>query len=848
MTLEEKDLEARILAYMKTAAYKPLTDAELAEAMHLTDEDLVAFWPALESLERQAEIIKTRNDRYGTPPKLNLIVGRLSMTSKGFGFLIPEVRESETDTDVFIPNSGLLGAMDGDRVLVRLTTHAHDGRTREGEVVRIVQHAHEKIVGTFDFDTRHAFGFVKPDDTKIQEDIFIPREDVHGAKSGMKVVVQIRQWPYGRRNAEGEIIEILGVVGTPGVDILSVMRQYELVETFPEAAQAQANAISRTVPANDNEGRRDRRDLPIVTVDGDDAKDLDDGVYAEARSDGGWFLGVYIADVSYYVPENSPLDLEARRRGTSVYLVDRVIPMLPKRLSNGICSLNAGEDRFALACEMEIGTDGTVKKHEIIPTRIRVHHRLTYGIVNRILVDKDKTLCKTYADILPLLQNLRAVREAMKKARRERGTIDFDIPETRAVLDEHGHAIALQKRVGSLAESIIEECMLAANETVAEHMEKKLLPFIYRVHERPTEEKLQRLNDLLANFSLHIIPDKNGEVQPKAIQRILEAVKGRPEERIVSTVSLRSMQQARYADESLGHFGLAARYYTHFTSPIRRYPDLIVHRLLRETLATGTIARARQEKLRSLLPEIADHASAMERRAIEAERETQDMKKIEYMQGFVGQDFSATISGVTAFGLFVELDIGVEGLVHVSSMVNDYYEYQEQNYALVGEMTNVRYRLGDAVEVTLVRANVEARTLDFILKDNGVYIAPPKKPKKAPQDGASAALQPTTKKKGKHAQATGKILAHKKGRGKKKREILALETTSTPHHGKHKKRNSKHGAQNFNNASRENAPNRPHAFWMSPPKKDSHPAEFARKPKKNKRRSRARHRLERDKK
>lgn len=825
MTLEEKDLETRILAYMRTAAYKPLTDAELAEAMHLTDEDLVAFWPALESLEKQAEIIKTRNDRYGTPKKLNLIVGRLSMTSKGFGFLIPEVRESEADTDIFIPGSELFGAMDGDRVLVRLTIHARGGRAREGEVVRIVQHAHEKIVGTFDFDARHVFGFVKPDDVKIQEDIFIPREGVHGAKSGMKVVVQIRQWPCGRRNAEGEIVEILGAADTPGVDILSVMRQYELVETFPEAAQAQADAIPLTIPKTDSAGRRDRRNLPIVTVDGDDAKDLDDGVYAEARPDGGWFLGVYIADVSYYVAENSPLDLEARRRGTSVYLVDRVIPMLPKRLSNGICSLNAGEDRFALACEMEIGTDGKVKKHEIIPTRIRVHRRLTYGVVNRILVEKDEATRKAYADILPLLQNLRAVREAMKNARRARGTIDFDIPETRAILDENGHAIALQKRVGSLAESIIEECMLAANETVAEHMEKKLLPFIYRVHERPTEEKLQRLNDLLANFSLHIIPDKNGEVQPKAIQKILEAVKGRPEERIVSTVSLRSMQQARYADESLGHFGLAARYYTHFTSPIRRYPDLIVHRLLRETLATGTIPRARQEKLRTLLPEIADHASAMERRAIEAERETQDMKKIEYMQGFVGQDFSATISGVTAFGLFVELDIGVEGLVHVSSMVNDYYEYQEQNYALVGEMTNVCYRLGDAVEVTLVRANVEARTLDFILKDNGVYIAPPKKPKKTPQDGASAALQPTTKKKGKRA-ATEKISARKKNRGKKKHEVMAVETTSAPLHGKgkHKRRKSKRGAQDLNRALREDAPKRPHAFWMSLPQNDEHKA------------------------
>ncbi|MBQ1614717.1 MAG: ribonuclease R, partial [Selenomonas sp.] len=476
------------------------------------------------------------------------------------------------------------------------------------------------------------------------------------------------------------------------------------------------------------QGRADRRDLQIVTVDGEDSKDLDDGVYARKNPDGSYFLGVYIADVSHYVKEHAPLDREAYARGTSVYLVDRVIPMLPKELSNGICSLNAGVDRLSMACEMQISSEGEITSYEILPTVIHVYRRLTYNIVNKVLVDKAEPFLSDNGDILPMLETLAELRGALKAKRHRRGSIDFDLPEVKVKLDENGHPVALIKREGSLAESIIEECMLAANETVAKHMDTRNLPFMYRVHEQPSEEKIERLNNLLAAFGLFVKQDEQGHIKPIDVQQVLEKVEGRPEERIISTVSLRSMQQARYSEQSLGHFGLAARYYTHFTSPIRRYPDLIVHRLLRETFATGSLPLDRQAKLKIVLPEIADHTSNRERLATEAERETTDMKKIEYMAQFVGEEFTGVISGVTAFGIFVELDNGVEGLVHVSTMTNDYYEYVEEQYAMIGERTRTQYRLGDEVEVILARANVEERNLDFVLKDNGQYV--PERPAK----------------------------------------------------------------------------------------------------------------------
>ena len=836
--MEQNELKESIVNYMRTAAYKPLTADDLAAAMNLTEEGLALFWPALEELEKTAAVIKTRHERFGVPERMNLVVGRLSMSAKGFGFIIPEVREKETDSDIFVPGVSLGGAMNGDRVVARISPSEIAGRSREGEIIRIVERANERIVGTFE-ESRH-FGFVTPDDKKIGQDIFIPKGAVHGAKAGMKVVVRVTKWPAGRRNAEGEVKEILGRAGDPGVDVLSVMSQYGLSEDFPADVAEEAASIEDIVAPEEFNGRRDRRGIRIVTIDGEDAKDLDDGVYAERRADGSFFLGVYIADVSWYVRENSPLDREARARGTSVYLVDRVIPMLPKKLSNGICSLNAGEDRLAMACEMEIGADGLVRSYEIVPAVIHVYRRLTYTLVNEIFAEDSDAAKTENADLLPLLAPLREVHDAMKKARHERGSIGFDVPEIKVKLDESGKPVALIKRTGSLAESMIEQCMLAANETVAEHMEKKEQPFLYRVHEQPSDEKIERLNNLLATFSLHLVPNEAGEVAPKDVQQVLEKVKGRPEERIVSAVSLRSMQQARYADAPLGHYGLAARHYTHFTSPIRRYPDLIVHRLLRETFATGAIAAERQERLRSLLPEIAEHASARERIAIEAERETQDMKKIEYMAQFVGDAFDAVISGVTAFGIFCELENGVEGLVHVSSMVNDYYEYREDLYALVGGATHVSYRLGEPVRVVLVRANIAERNIDFILEDNGVFVAAKKKPeeggvKRGESSKGKGAKKDARSKKGRGRKAakekrTDEIIADVKGDKHPEKTSAPAETGERKPHGKgHKgakphekgrgaKRPERFRPERQGALADESSSSRPKAFWMKPPK------------------------------
>ena len=717
-----------ILEYLKDKAKKPVYPVDLVDALKISGENLNEFYKAIEELEQEFAIVQNKSGKYGLPKQLGMYFGRINITSKGFGFFIPDKKNGEAgkakENDVFIPEKYLNGAMNNDRVLVKITDHGgmffngYDDyeRSAEGVVIKVIEHVHKRVVGTF--ESSRTFGFVVPDDTKLKQDIFIEGSNINGAKVGMKVVVEIIKWPTLTSKAEGKIVEVLGKVGSPGVDILSVIRQYDLAEEFPKEVCQMAQSIEQKPDKNEYKNRKDRRALQIVTIDGEDAKDLDDGVYVEQLANGNFFLGVYIADVSHYVKEFNALDKEAYSRGTSVYLADRVIPMLPVELSNGICSLNAGEDRLSMCIEMEIDNNGTILNYEISPAVIHVYRRLTYSLVNRILTDKEEAVIADNKDILPLLENLHKVHDALARRRHMRGAINFDTVEVKVKLNSQGQTVGLIKRERGLGESIIEECMLVANETVAEHMARKDLPFIYRIHENPTQEKIQSLNNLLANFNLHLIKDENGEIKPKSVQKVLESIKDKPEEKIISAVALRSMQQAKYSAENLGHFGLAAKYYTHFTSPIRRYPDLLVHRLLKEQL-NGQLSQTRQDKLKARLPEIAVHTSKRERIATEAERDTLLIKEIEYMACFLGEEFDGIISGVTAFGIFVELDNGVEGLVHVSTMINDYYEFIESEYALVGEMSNFKYRLGDSVKVVLTRASVKERAIDFILKGNG---------------------------------------------------------------------------------------------------------------------------------
>ena len=720
------NLKEKILLFMQESAYKPLNAEDLALEMEIRGKELIEFWRALEELEHDAKIFKTRYDKYGIPEKMSLVVGRLSLSSKGFGFVIPENPLTEDESDLYIAQDDLKTAMHNDFVIARVNRQNLAGRSREGEIVRIVNRANKKIIGTFDASKN--FGFVIPDDKRIGQDIFVARENFNKAKVGAKVVVEIINWPDKQRSAEGKIVEVLGYKGDVGIEILSIIKKHDLAMEFPAEVEQEANKVPEQVLVDESENRRDLRDKIIVTIDGDDAKDLDDAIYIERLANGNFLLGVHIADVSYYVRENTPLDKEARERGTSVYLVDRVLPMLPRRLSNGICSLNAGEDRLAMSIEMEIDYRGKVLKYEIFPSIIKVHTRLTYNIVRQILVDNDEALRQEHAKLMEPLENMERLCHILRNHRMQRGAVDFDFPEIKVKLDDTGKPIELVKRVRSLSESIIEEFMLIANETIAQHMHKIKMPFVFRVHEQPEQGKIDKLNNLLHNFGQNI--PKSDEIRPKELQNILKKVAGKPEERIISTVMLRSLKQARYEAENIGHFGLAATYYTHFTSPIRRYPDLIVHRLLRETFRTGDISEKRKQKLTAILPEIALHASQRERAAAEAERETVDLKKVEYMTQFIGQHFMGIINGVTAFGIFVELESGVEGLVRVSSMQNDYYVYVEEQYALIGEHTKKVYRLGDQVEIIVANANIEERNIDFIIADNGQYIPRPMPEKK----------------------------------------------------------------------------------------------------------------------
>jgi ribonuclease R len=697
----------RLLTYMKDEAYKPLTVQELEAAFGIEGStNFKDFVKALVVMEERGLVVRTRSNRYGLPEKMNLIRGKLTAHAKGFAFVIPE--EQGLD-DIFIPPNEVNNAMHGDIVLARVSSET-SGSRREGTIVRIIERGVRKIVGTYT-ESKH-FGFVIPDDKKFASDIFIPNTAKLGAVEGHKVVVELTSYPEGRKSAEGAVIQILGHKNDPGVDILSIIHKHGITVEFPNEVLEQANQTPDQIEESEIENRRDLRNETIVTIDGADAKDLDDAVTVTKLENGNYKLGVHIADVSYYVKENSPIDQEAFERGTSVYLVDRVIPMIPHRLSNGICSLNPKVDRLTLSCEMEIDPQGEVVHHEIFQSVIRTTERMTYSDVRDILVDKDEALRERYEPLVPMFERMEELAAVLRAKRMKRGAIDFDFKESKVIVDDEGHPTDVVLRERSVAERLIEEFMLIANETVAQHFHWMDVPFIYRIHEDPKEDKLQRFFEFITNFGL-VVKGTANAVHPRALQEIIESVAGKPEEMVVSTVMLRSMQQAKYFPESLGHFGLSTEFYTHFTSPIRRYPDLIVHRLIRTYLVEGKLDESTREKWDAQMDEIADHTSSRERRSVDAERETDDLKKAEYMVDKVGEEYDGIISSVTNFGMFVELSNTIEGLVHVSYMTDDYYRYDERHMAMIGERTGNVFRIGDEITVRVVKVDKDERAIDF---------------------------------------------------------------------------------------------------------------------------------------
>lgn len=701
---ENSVLENQILSCLNSAN-RPLSIAELVGQIKCSQSVLE---PLLQKMEARGQIIRTRKNRYGIPEKMNLFVGTIQGHPKGYAFLIPDTDQE----DLFISRENLGGAMHNDRVVVRPLGTSLQGKRMEGEVIRVLERANKTVVGVFD-EVNRQFGFVIPDEKRLGMDIFVPRARAKGAHSGDKVVVEITSWPGERRNPEGKVIERFGAAGDPGVDILSIVKKFGLPEEFPRRVLKEAAGISLTVPPEDKEGRWDLRDLPMITIDSEDAKDLDDAVSLEILEDGNYRLGVHIADVSFYVKENSELDKEAFKRGTSVYLVDRVIPMLPPALSNGICSLSAGEDRLAITVFMEINNEGNVIRYEIGPSVIRVDERMSYTSVRRILEENDPELCQRYADFIITLQKMRDLSLILRRRRKTRGALDFDFPESKVTLDHEGHPVDVLLLEHSIADQIIEEFMLITNETVARHLSMMETPFLYRVHEEPKPEKLEALNEFLHGFGFHIPAGKG--VHPRFFQEILHKVEGRPEQLVVHTVMLRSLQHARYDPKPLGHFGLAVQYYTHFTAPIRRYSDLITHRVLWDVMAHGRMQPKRRKKLEKLMPLYAEQTSERELIAEEAERETVELKQVEYMRGFVGEVFEAIVVSITNFGMFAALPNGIEGLIHVSTMTDDYYLFDEKNYTLTGEHTGKVYRIGDQVKVQLVRASIDDREIDFEL-------------------------------------------------------------------------------------------------------------------------------------
>lgn len=711
---KREERKQKIKELVASDFYVPMKEKELAAFMQVDKTDREELSSILKELVLQGAIKLTTKQKIMKGDG-SVVTGTFISNSKGFGF----VEVEGCKEDYFIPEEYTGGAFHKDIVQIQVLKEGRGKRT-EARVTAILSRGITQLVGTFE-KSRGRFGFVIPDNTKIPTDIFVPAEHSKGAVTGHKVVVEITDYGAGRK-PEGRIVEILGHINDPGVDILSVIKSYELPMAFPEKVLNQAERVLQEVTQADRAGRKDLRNMTMVTIDGEDAKDLDDAVQVDF--DGSFYhLGVHIADVTNYVQEYSALDREALKRGTSVYMVDRVIPMLPHALSNGICSLNAGEDRLALSCLMKIDLKGEIVDYEICESVIRVSRRMSYEVVRSLLEDEGteawEKLHREYEDLLPMFRQMKDLSALLRRKRKNRGSIDFDFPECKIVLDREGHPVSIKPYVRNVATDLIEDFMLAANETVAQHFYWMELPFLYRVHDVPDEEKMQKLSVFINNFGYYMkSTDKrgskvgSGEVHPKEIQKLLDKIAGTPEEAMIARLVLRSMKQAKYSVVSSGHFGLACQYYTHFTSPIRRYPDLQIHRIIKEQLR-GRLTEERIAHYKEILPQVASETSRLERRADEAERETDKLKKVEYMEKHIDEVFEGVISGVTSWGIYVELPNTVEGLVHVSRLSGDYFYYHESTCEMVGEATGKTYKLGMPVKVRVLECDRFTRTIDF---------------------------------------------------------------------------------------------------------------------------------------
>lgn len=700
--LEEK--KAMLEELFSSKEYKPMKFKDLVGLLQVprgAKEDLKAI---LDQLMSKGTIIQDTQGRYRVPGD-DMKVGTFSGTQRGFGFVIIEGEED----DIFIPADATKGALHGDKVAITVKSE-QTGKRKEGAVVSIIERGKNEIVGTFEKSKN--FGFVVPDNQKFGKDIFIPKEFTMGAVTGHKVIVKITNYGDATQSPEGKVKEILGHINDPGVDILSVVKAYDLPLEFPEEVMRSLPGVQEELDPADISGRMDIRNLQTVTIDGEDAKDLDDAITLTKEGDI-YHLGVHIADVSHYVREGTPLDKEALKRGTSVYLVDRVIPMLPHKLSNGICSLNPGVDRLSLSCFMDIDAKGTVLNHQIAETVMKSDRRMTYTNVAKIVEERDAEVSKEYEDFVPLFLLMQELAEVLRERRHKRGSINFDFPESKIIVDPKGKPIEVKPYERNKATKIIEEFMLIANETIAEDYFWQEIPFVYRTHDNPDEEKIKKLAVFINNFGYSIKIGQE-EIHPKELQKLLIKVEDTPEEALISRVTLRSMKQAKYTMANTGHFGLSAKYYCHFTSPIRRYPDLQIHRIIKENL-NGKLGEKRIQHYEKILFEVADHSSRTERRADESEREVEKLKKVEYMMDHIGETFEGVISGVTSWGMYVELPSTIEGMIRVSEMEDDYYIYDEERYQLIGEHTKKIYKLGQKVTVEVVNADKVQRTIDFAL-------------------------------------------------------------------------------------------------------------------------------------